>query len=254
MALVSGQRPKVKKGDWPWLALAGLFQTSFYFALQYAGIGLTSASNTAVIVNTRPIFVVLLSVLILREPLTSRRLGGILVAFVGVAFITTKGSLDGLGLQRDELWGDLLIILNAVSGAIGMILVKRALGKYSPFHTLVLTGTFGALGLLPFAAVEVARRGGMPAAPLAPWLVLAYQALFCSVVPHIMWNNVLARIDASRAAIFFYVTPIVAVLLSAVFLNETISIYFAVGALLVMGGAYLTMSARNKNGELAEAK
>ncbi|UCC75995.1 MAG: DMT family transporter, partial [Anaerolineales bacterium] len=52
--LVTGRWQAVQRGDWQWLALAGLLQTSIYFSLQYVGIQLTSASNTSVIVNVRP--------------------------------------------------------------------------------------------------------------------------------------------------------------------------------------------------------
>ena len=71
LAAVTGQWQKVERGDWPYLALAGLFQTTFYFALQYAGIGMTTAVNTSVIVNSRSIFVVILSYLVLHEVLAS---------------------------------------------------------------------------------------------------------------------------------------------------------------------------------------
>ena len=60
MAITKRGQP-VQRGDWLWLALSGLLQTSIYFALQYAGIALTTASNTSVIVNARPAFVVVLA-------------------------------------------------------------------------------------------------------------------------------------------------------------------------------------------------
>lgn len=236
------ERPKVERRDWPILALAGLFQTSFYFALQYAGIGLTSASNTAIIVNTRPIFVALMSALVLREVLGSRKIGGILMAFVGVVLVSTGGSLSGLGLEREQLMGDTLILLNALSGAVGLVLTKKVLSRFRPYEALLLVQTFGALGLLPFAALEIGQWGSLQSTPVSVWLVLIYQGLFCSIAPHLLWNNVLARIEASRAAVFMYITPLMAVLLSYLFLGERFSWIFLVGAVLVVSGAYLTVS------------
>ena len=232
----------VDRGDWVGIALAGLFLTSFQFALQYAGVGLTTASKTSIIANTRPIFVAVLSVLVLREAPTLRRVGGILLAFAGIAVLTTEGSLAGLTFRSEHLRGDLLILCNAISGAIGLVLTKRVLNRYSAFQTLVLTQTFGALGLLPMGLTEIVRLGGFPAAPALPFLLLVYQAVFCTIVSHLLWNRVLGRIEASRASVFLYFAPIVTTVLSVLLLDEELTWYLVAGATLVIGGAYATMS------------
>jgi drug/metabolite transporter (DMT)-like permease len=237
--LVSKQGQKVDRGEWKWLALAGLFQTTLYFALQYAGIGLTTASNTSVIVNARPIFVVILAYFFLREAMTGRKITGILLAFAGVIILTTEGSLVRLSFSSEHAFGDFLIVLNALSGAIGLVATKRVLAKFRPLPALVYAQTFGALGLIPLAILEIVQKGGIPSAPAIPWLVLVYQAIFCSIAPHLLWNNVLARTEASRAAVFIYLTPVMTVVFSYFLLGEKITVHFAVGSLLVLAGAYV---------------
>jgi drug/metabolite transporter (DMT)-like permease len=240
--LVTGRWQPVKQGDWTWLALAGLLQTSIYFSLQYAGIQLTSASNTSVIVNVRPVFVAILSAILLHEALTMRKAAGILVAFAGIVILTTKGSLATISLNASHVKGDFLILLNAISGALGIVVNKRVLGHYRPFPAMVYTQTFGALGLFPLAVLEIARgRSFLTASPM-PWLLLLYQALFSTIVAHLLWNRALARMEASRAAVFIYIAPLVTSVLSHVLLGETIGLYLLLGALLVFSGAVLTMS------------
>jgi drug/metabolite transporter (DMT)-like permease len=230
------QRPQGR--DWVFLALAGFFQTSLYFALQYAGVKLTSAANTAVIVNVRPIFVTMLAVLLLNERLTARTVAAIILGFSGVLIIASQGSLEELSLATDHVLGDMLIVLNALSGAIGLILTKKVLGTFNPLAAMIFTITFGTIGLIPFAAFEIWRTGGIPATTWLPWLLLVYQAVFCSVVAHFLWNNVLSRLDASKSAVFLYVTPVVGVILAYFLLGEAITVYFAIGAILVLAGAY----------------
>jgi len=234
------QRQQVARGDWKWLALAGFFQTSLYFALQYAGVASTSASNATVIVNTRPIFAVLLAALFLRERLTWQKVLAIILGFLGVLVITSQGSLNNLRWSTAHTFGDLLILLNALSGAIGLVLTKRVLRKYRPFPALVYTISFGALGLLPFAGLEIYRQGGIPMAGWLPWTLLLYQALFCSLVAHILWNNVLARLEASQTAVFIYLSPVIGVLLSWLLLDEKISMTLVLGGAFVIAAAYLS--------------
>lgn len=244
---VTKKGQKVERGDWAGLVMAGLFQTSFYFALQYAGINLTTASNTSVIVNVRPVFAAILSAVVLHESISSRKAAGILLAFAGVFMLSTKGSLAALSLQSEHAFGDFLILLNAISGAIGLVVNKRVLLKFRPFPAMVYTQTIGALGLLPFAAVEIAARGSFPRAPALPWVLLVFQGVFSTILAHLLWNRALARLEASRAAVFIYIAPLTTSVLSWLLLREPLGIAFASGALLVLVGAYLTTSAANGN-------
>jgi len=238
-ASVPERRQRPKGSDWVFLALAGFFQTSLYFALQYAGLKLTSAGNTAIIVNIRPIFVAILAVFLLNERLTGRTLIAIVMGFTGVLIIASQGSFENLSLSTDHFLGDMLIVLNALSGAIGLILTKKVLGTFNPFSALVFTITFGTIGLIPFAALEIQQTGGIPSTTTwLPWFLLVYQAIFCSVVAHFLWNNVLSRLEASRSAVFLYVTPVVGVILAYFLLDESVTIYLAIGALLVLAGTY----------------
>jgi drug/metabolite transporter (DMT)-like permease len=230
------QRPQGR--DWIWLALTGFFQTSLYFAFQYAGVEYTSAGNASIIVNIRPIFVAILALFLLNERLTRNTMVAILLGFAGVLIITSQGSLKNLSMSTTHFLGDMLIVLNALSGAVGLVLTKKVLGKFRPLPALVYTISFGALGLLPFAAAEMWWRGGLPSTNWLPWLLLVYQAVFCSVVAHFLWNNVLSRLEASKTAVFLYVTPIVGVILANVLLGEVITIYLLIGAVLVLGGTY----------------
>ncbi len=247
MAVTRRGQP-VERGDWVWMALSGLLQTSIYFALQYAGIGLTTAANTSVIVNARPVFVVVLSAIFLQEALTRRRIGGILLAFMGVFILSSKGSLAGLSLGSSHVKGDFLILLNAVSGGLGIVVNKKVLAKYRPFTALVYSQTFGAAALVPLAVLELARRGSLPVATPVPWLLLLYQAVFSTIIAHLFWNRALAHMEASRAAVFIYLAPLVTTILSHFLLGEAIGIYFVVGALLVLSGAFLATSANGSAG------
>ncbi len=223
----------------PLLALTGLFQTTFYFALQYSGLTVTSVSVGAILVNTRPIFIALIAVLFLQERLRRAQTLGILIAFSGVVLTTVQGSGADFALGSPHLSGDLMLLLNAVSGAIGLVLTKQVLRTFKPLTALVYTNSFGALGLLPFAAWELAHGAGVSSPSAAPWLALVYQAIFTTVIAHFLWNTVLSRVDASWAAVFLYITPVVAIFLSWIVFGEPLTWLLLLGAGLVILGTHL---------------
>lgn len=233
----AGQR--VIASQVPALALTGLFQTTLYFAFQYAGLTLSTASIGSILVNTRPIFVTLIAVLLLREKLTWPKACGTGVAFAGVILITGLGSPASLSLTSEQMLGDVLFLLNALSGAIGLVLTKRVLTQFKPLPALVYTSSFGALGLWPFAAWELWQGKTVSFDSPAPWLALVYQAIFTSVVAHLVWNKVLSRTEASWAAVFLYITPVMTVVLSWALLGESLTWVLTLGTALVILGTHL---------------
>jgi len=237
--LARGKPPRPRGDDWKTLAIAGIFQTTLYFAFQYTGLGYTSASNTAVIANSRPIFVALLSAVLLAEPLRRGRVLGIIIAFGGVLLLTTDGRISSLSFSSTHAFGDFLIVLNAMSGAVGLVYNKKTLSRLPVLPVIVYSTTVGAAGLLPLAALEL-RKIGVPHVSLTAWGGVIYLAIFCSTIPYLFWYSALARLEAAQTAVFLFFVPVVSVILSVVLLGEHISVYFVIGALLVLAGAYLT--------------
>ena len=236
------QHPTLR--DVPLLAATGLCQTTFYFALQYWGLQLTTASNGAVLVNTRPIFVTLIATLFLHELITWRKGLGVALAFAGVVTIIGYDALSLLNGSSEQLLGNLALLLNAVSGAVGLVLTKRVVTRFGPFPSLAYTNTFGALGLIVFSAAELVQRGSLPSTTLSPWLALVYQAVFTTIVAHMLWNTVLSQKDASWAAVFLYITPVMTALLSWAFLAEQPTWNLILGALFVFAGTHLVTQRR----------
>lgn len=243
--MVRGGLPRPRQEDWKALILAGLFQTTLYFALQYTGLGYTSASNTALIVNTRPIFVALLSTFLLGERLGWHKVGGIVMAFAGVVILVTEGSLSSFSFSSSHAFGDILILLNAVSGAIGLIYNKRVLNHLQILPTIVYSTTVGTLGLIPLAGYEIATRG-FPLGSLTSWGAVVYMAIFCSTIPYLFWYTALSRLEASQTAVYLFFVPIISVILSFLILGEDLTVYLVLGALLVLIGAYVTSRANRK--------
>ncbi|UCC75996.1 MAG: DMT family transporter [Anaerolineales bacterium] len=233
---------KLERRDLPLLIAASLFQATLYFALQYAGMQHTTAANTALIVNTRPIFVAILSALWLHEALRGRQVMGILLAFAGVVVIIWSGTEGWRGFSRGRIFGDVLILLNAFSGALAIILLKKMVDRYSPLVTAVYTTTVGTIGLIPLAVWEVARMGWPTGSPVS-WAAVVYMALANTAIPYLLWYTALSRLKEWEAAVFLYLTPVISVMLSARLLSERMGVWFVFGGVMVLFGAYQTIGA-----------
>jgi len=232
--------------DVPLVIAIGLFQVTFYFALQYVGMRYTTAANTALIVNTRPVFVALLSATWLGERLDTAQVTGILVAFLGVALLTVGPGMNQYGLSASRALGDLLILLNAISGAVAIILLKQMLHRYTPLLTAAYTTTAGALGLLALALIELATGralGAFSSSAIGSWIAVLFMAVFNTVIPYLLWYSALSRLTTTETTIFLYLTPLISVLLSAIMLGEPVRVSLLLGGALILVGAYRTVSA-----------
>ena len=109
------------------LILSGLTGGTFYFIAENTALGITQASNVALLVCTTPIFTALLAHWIYKEPLRKNMLFGSLIALIGVGLVVFSGSII---LQINPL-GDFLSIVAALMWAFYCLVLKPLGGRYS---------------------------------------------------------------------------------------------------------------------------
>ncbi len=232
LALLSRMRPADIAGS---LGL-GVLGFAAYQVLTFSALARIPASMNAILVSTNVVLIAILSALFLKERLGWMRALGILVAFAGAMLVTfNRGfSLDG----RIDLLGCAYSSLAALCFAVYTVLGKCLVDRNDPLIVTTLALFAGAVILAVVTAATVgfgslARAGGQ-----AWWLmVLLGVSMIGFAYP--AWFETLKRLPASRASVFVYFTPVFAVVLSLLILDERFSWLFYVGAALVLAGVGL---------------
>lgn len=220
---------------WRQLAIAGFLGGFLYFALQNVGLAFTSASKASLILGSVPALTALLSVLVLRERVTSGRTLGILASVVGVSVIVLgQGTV---GLDRGAMLGDLLVAGSALTWAMYTVQIKGIEGVASPVQLAAASVGFGGIFLLPFVGWEVAAQA--PTVPgLSGWLAIGYLGFVASAAPFLFWSYGLRQVDASEAAVYVNLVPVVAVISAIAILGETVTPAAIAGGLIVLVGVW----------------
>ena len=253
IASISTRKKMVPKGnEWGKIILLSLFQTIGQYVFFYLGLAHTTGVNSAVVDSLTTFFAIIIaSVVMHMEKLTGRKILGCLLGFIGVFLINvTPGGLAFRPL------GDGLIILSALCYGVSSSLIK----KYSTEHdTVLFSGYQFAFGGLVMSLMG--QFGMMLSDPglhkinnlmgihstdnmAGAVMILVYLALVSSVA-YTLWGILLRKNDVSKIAIFGFMTPVVGVLLSAVFLGEAkdLGVKYIFALILVCAGIIIV----NKN-------
>ncbi len=214
--------------DLPGLALVGFTGVTCFHGFLNHGLITVTAGSASLLVNTAPVYTALLATLILRERMKVWGWLGFGVSLCGAALI---GLGEGKGLQFDP--GAFYLLGSALSWSLNIVLQKPYLRKYNATEVTTYAIFSGTLALLVFAPglAENVRQ-----TPVGVTIGVFYLGVFPIAVAYITWAYVLSRLDASHAASYLYLVPVVAILCGWIGLGETPALLaLAGGALALMG-------------------
>ncbi len=215
---------------WRQYAVIGVVNSTLPFVL-FAFAALYLPASYSVILNaTSPLFAALLSVPLLDERLTWRKIGGLAAGAAGVALVSRAGPVV------PDFWFAI-----AVAACLGATLCYAASSIYMKIHAvgakpLAIAGwsqIFAGLVLVPF--LPLAPPTG-PVTPLIAANVLGL-ALVCSSIAYVLYYRLIADIGPTRALTVAFLMPAFGMLWGALFLDETITLAMIAGCALVVGGA-----------------
>jgi len=216
------------------LVIGLLFGTEFVFI--YLGLSYTTASHAVIFLYTAPFFVALgAHQLLPNEPLTGRKLAGLVLAFAGV--IATLW--DSLGRPtRLQVMGDLMSMTGGMLWAATSLYLKRVVrSSMTPSQML-----FYQLGVsavqLSVMALLLEPRWILDLRPLVV-TALAYQGIIVAFASYLVWFWLIQVYPVSNLSGFTFFTPIFGVLLGGLLLHEPLTAKLLAGAGLVAGGMIL---------------
>jgi drug/metabolite transporter (DMT)-like permease len=226
------------KKEWAYFALLGFLGITFHQWLQSNALRTSEAGTSAWIVSTTPVFMALLGWLILKEAPGWVKTLGILLAFVGVLIVISKGNLHAISIGRFGAPGDLLILISAVNWAVFSVLSRRGLKTYPAslmmFYVMSFGWLFTSLLFLPtkgFAEISNLTFSG--------WMGISFLGIFCSGLAYIAWYDALKALTTAQTGVFLYIEPIVTVVLAFFLLREAITAALLLGGAIILFGVWL---------------
>ncbi len=229
IARIGGLALLPPRDQWGRVALTALFNVTLWNVLIGYGLKLLPAGRSVILAYTMPLWVVLLSGLVLGEPLTRRRIAGIALGMGGMLLLI----VHELGAMQAAPLGTALVIAAALSWAVGTVLLKR-------FPTRMPTASFTGwqllLGGIPIVlgALILDRGAWHPISPVA-WFAVAYNVVIAFVLCYWAWYKLVGTASAGVSAIGTLLIPVVGVFSSMLVLGERPSLAEYAALALVIG-------------------
>jgi len=236
----------IEKRDRLTIIKCGLFGMSINIAAFIAGLDYSTPVNSSILIIISPIFVVILSFFIFKNKINFSKIIGIFLGFIG-ALILILNADSNSSIGRNIPLGNFLFIINSISYAYYLIIVKPMAEKYdliTLFKWLFLVGlVFNfPIGINQFISVDWMNL------PLKQAVMPMVFVVVCTTILTYSLNGyALSKLTSTEVAVFMYLQPIIGVLF-AIFTksdNLTLSIIFA--STLIFLGVYLTSVLKTKD-------
>ena len=224
---------------------ASLFQPGLYFWFETTGLQHSSASKASLIIAAIPIVVLCLASVFLKERLEMTTLLGTTLSLVGISLLIVQSGKTSSG-PGNSVMGDLLILGAVFSMAFYTIIMKHAGSTRSAIEITGLQMCYGALIFAPAFLWQLPELRGTVVATRS-LIALAGLTLFATLGAFVCYNYALARLSASRTAIFLNCVPLVATLAAWKMLGERLSLLQMSGGGLILFSVYLTNAFKERH-------
>jgi drug/metabolite transporter (DMT)-like permease len=216
-----------------WLGLIGHF---LHLALYVLGLARTTSSNASLIIAAAPIFVACIGAVTGQERLSWRSWAGIGLAFAGIFLIVTGGA--GVASGSPTLAGDLMEVGSSFLYAVYLVLLRR-LGPGATPLKATMWSMWLATPLLWAVAVPDLLATDWRSLSGTAWFGMAYSGLLAIALASVIWQTGVQRVGSTRASVYSFLSPLIALIVGRVFLHEVLSPWQTAGVAGVLVGVAL---------------
>jgi len=216
------------------LIIMGITGVALFNLFQFWALEKTSATNVGLISTLNAISIAIFSSVFLKERLNILQLFSMLLSFLGVVLVLTKGDINLIFSLKFNV-GDVYMLIAVCIWGLYSVCSRWATKTVSPIMATCYSGVFGLIILIPFNLTEFT----ITKVDTAFVVSILYTGVISTVLCMIFWNIGVQKIGAITAGIFLNFNPIFTAILAFFILDEKLSWIQGIGSVIVIIGCYL---------------
>lgn len=237
-------KEKVEKKDYIKIfaaSMLGFFVCQITFLV---GLPYITPMDCSILTALSPIYTMGIAAIALKEPITFKKVGGVVLSFIGIIYlILSKTSLGGAA--ETTTFGIIMLILNSLSFSMYLGIFKPLIGKYSVVTFMKWIFLFASAVSLPFSAGDLVTLewSSIPNIQLAE---LAYLIICATFITYFLIPVGQKRIRPTLVSMYSYVQPIIAITVSICIGMDTLTWQKSLATIMVFSGVIIVSYSKSK--------
>lgn len=248
------KKEKVDRRDLLILCIGGISGMLINQSLFAYGLGQTSSVDASIITTSGPLFAMILAAVLLKEPITFKKAGGVLLGGLGAIFLVYTSNQVVTPGQGSALAGDIAVLGAQLFYAFYLVITRPLSTKYSPITMMKWMFLFAALINLPvsYDAVLVAPLFHQP--DVIPYLMLSFTLLGATFFTYMMIPLAQRRIRPTTISMYNNMQPLIASGVAIYMGMDRFTFEKLLAAILIFGGVYLVTASKSRADVERESK
>ena len=230
------KKEKIENRDFPRLLLGAVFGIALNQLAFFKGLSLTTPINASVIMVTSPILVLIFSSFLLNEKATKKKIAGIFIGLLGAVMLIIFGK--DVGMASNASLGNLLVLVNASSYALYLILIKNLTKKYHAITLAKWLYIFGLIMVIPFGISEF-NEVDWNTMPLPTLYRVGFIIVFTSFMTYMFNLFAIKELKPTTLSIFIYLQPVIASSYALFVGSDSLNVIKVAATVLIFIGVYL---------------
>ena len=236
-------KEKVETRDLPKIFLAaflGYFVTQLTFLVAIPEI---TPMHCSIISSLSPIYTMFIAALVLKEPITFRKVGGVLLSLSGILFLIFNNTGNAGGGMESSIFGIVLMLINGFAFSLYLGAFRPLIARYSIITFMKWIFLFSALMSLPLSLKEIATLQWNTIPQMQLW-ELAFLIICATCICYFLIPLGQKRIRPTLVSMYSYVQPIIATAISIVAGMEVLSWQKILAAAMVFAGVFVVSQSK----------
>ncbi len=208
-----------------------------------SGLAMTSPIDASIVITLLPIVSMFLAALIIKEPITLKKVLGVIVGASGALLLILSHARGANG--ESNLWGNLIVFVGVVSYSLYLTLFKDLISRYTPVTLMKWMFLFASILCLPVCYSSIAATD-FASLEFNAWLRIAYVVCMATFTTYLLIPIGQKVLRPTTISMYNYVQPVVAALVAVALGQDTFGWQNILSALLVFVGVYLVTISKSK--------
>lgn len=227
-------KTRFERKDVPRMLVIAFSNVAGYHISLYYAENTVSAGVASILISFGPVFIVVLSAILLKEKASRNVLLALSLAIVGT-IILSAGSISLSNLST--FYGPLEVIISAAFYALFSVLSKPMVQKYGAPPITIWSGVVGTAMMLPLLSTSFISQ--IESLSSYGWISVLYLSAISTVLGYLIFFTLISRGAVSRLSIQLFLAPVASVVGGALLLGESVTIFMVIGGALMLVGVAL---------------